>query len=101
MTQADFQVDLSELRQLKQKLTKSKDRLEESLRRMKDTGPKNLGKRSLDSACEDFEDDWEHGLNETKKRIEILEEGIDAILKNYEKTESEIHKSLTQSTRGR
>lgn len=38
MAQADFQVDLAELRQLKQKLTKSKDRLEESLRRMKDTG---------------------------------------------------------------
>ncbi|NLU66045.1 hypothetical protein [Streptomyces sp. HNM0574] len=98
---ADFEVDLAELRKLKSKLTSSKDRMEESLRRMKDTGPKNLGKRSLDAACEDFEDDWEHGLSETKKRIEILEEGIDAILKNYEKTESEIHKSLTSSTGGR
>jgi exonuclease VII small subunit len=101
MSGSSFEVDLDELRRLKKKLQASKERLEESLRRMKDTGPKNLGKRSLDSACEDFEDDWEHGLSETKKRIQTLEEGVDAILKNYEKTEAEIQKSLSSSTGGR
>ena len=101
MADPDFEVDLGELRKLKSKLKSSKERLEESLRRMKDTGPKNLGKHSLDRACADFEDDWEHGLNETKERIQTLEDGIDAILKNYEKTEAEIHKSLTSSTGGR
>ncbi|MFD8592819.1 hypothetical protein ACFV1B_25285 [Streptomyces sp. NPDC059637] len=78
------------MRKLKKKLEDSETQLEEALRRMKDTGPKNLGKRSLDKACEDFEDDWEHGLSETKKRLKILNEALPEILKGYEQTEEEI-----------
>lgn len=64
---ADFTTDLAQLRNLKKKLEDSESQLEEALRRMKDTGPKNLGKRSLDKACEDFEGDWggEHGEAQT------------------------------------
>ncbi|WP_405412915.1 hypothetical protein [Streptomyces decoyicus] len=67
---------------------------------MKDTGPKNLGKRSLDKACEDFEGDWEHGLKETKKRLKTLNGALPAILKAYEKTEEEIKSGFAKAGGG-
>ncbi|MEU7150019.1 hypothetical protein AB0B15_18600 [Streptomyces sp. NPDC045456] len=94
---SDFSVDLAQLRKLKKKLEDSESQMEEALRRMKDTGPKNLGKRSLDKACEDFEDDWEHGLKETKKRLKTLNEALPSILKAYEKTEEEIKQGFANS----
>lgn len=57
---ADFTVSLGELRKLKKKLEDSETEFEEALRRMKDTGPKNLRKRVLDKACENFEEGWVH-----------------------------------------
>ncbi len=97
---SDFTVSLGELRKLKKKLEDSEAELEEALRRMKDTGPKNLGKRVLDKACEDFEEGWEHGLSETKKRLKILNEALPAILKAYEQTEAEIKGALDGSGKG-
>ncbi|MEF3112473.1 hypothetical protein [Streptomyces chrestomyceticus] len=94
---SDFSVDLAQLRKLKKKLEDSESQMEEALRRMKETGPKNLGKRSLDKACEDFEGDWEHGLKETKKRLKTLNEALPAILKAYEKTEEEIKHGFANS----
>ncbi|UGY93911.1 ubiquinol-cytochrome C chaperone family protein [Streptomyces gobiensis] len=94
---SDFTVSLAELRKLKKKLEESESQLEEALRRMEATGPKNLGKRSLDKACEDFEDSWEHGLSETKKRIKTLNEALPAIIKAYEKTEEEIKSGMDKS----
>ncbi|MET9792210.1 hypothetical protein [Streptomyces canus] len=40
---SDFKVSLDELRRLKKKLEDSESQLDEALRRMKDTGPKDLG----------------------------------------------------------
>ncbi|MCB5910170.1 hypothetical protein [Streptomyces pinistramenti] len=97
---ADFTADLAQLRKLKKKLEDSESQLEEALRRMKDTGPKNLGKRPLDKACETFEDDWEHGLKETKKRLKTLNEALPAILNAYEKTEEEIESGFAKAGGG-
>ncbi|KEF04948.1 MULTISPECIES: hypothetical protein [Streptomyces] len=94
---ADFTVSLSELRRLKKKLEDSEKQLEEALRRMLETGPKNLGKRSLDKACEDFHDDWEHGLKETKKRLKTLNEALPAIIKAYEETEDGIQEGFKKA----
>jgi uncharacterized protein YukE len=87
---ADFKVSLDELRKLKKKLEDSQSQLDEAMRRMKDTGPKDLGKRVLDKACEDFEDSWEFGLGKTQERIKTLNDALPAILKAYEQTEQEI-----------
>ncbi|ARF55622.1 hypothetical protein [Streptomyces gilvosporeus] len=97
---ADFTVSLDELRKLKKKLADSETQLEEALRRMKDTGPKNLGRRSLDKACEDFEDDWESGLSKIKERIKVLNEALPHILKAYEQTEEEINDAVNGAGRG-
>ena len=87
---ADFKVSLDELRRLKKKLEDSQAQLDEAMRRMKDTGPKDLGKRVLDKACEDFEDSWEFGLGKTQERIKVLNDALPAIIKAYEQTEQEI-----------
>ncbi|MFF0095596.1 hypothetical protein ACFYSF_37565 [Streptomyces canus] len=87
---ADFQVSLDELRRLKKKLEDSESQLDEAMRRMKDTGPKDLGKRVLDKACEDFEASWEFGLGKTRERIKVLNDALPAIIKAYEQTEQEI-----------
>jgi uncharacterized protein YukE len=87
---ADFRVSLDELRKLKKKLEDSQAQLDEAMRRMKDTGPKGLGKRVLDKACEDFEDGWEFGLGKTRQRIKVLNDALPAIIKAYEQTEQEI-----------
>lgn len=89
-----FRTDLAELRQLRSKLTENDEQLADALKRMKDTGPKNLGRRSLDSACEDFEDDWSYGLQKTQERVKTLKEGLDKIIKGYEKTEQSIDHTM-------
>ncbi|MGD6742946.1 hypothetical protein ACOKM3_13995 [Streptomyces sp. BH106] len=97
---ADFTVSLDELRKLKRKLEDSETQLDEAMRRMEETGPKNLGKRVLDKACEDFEESWEHGLSETRKRIKVLNEALPAIIKSYEHTEHEIKGAFDKTGKG-
>jgi hypothetical protein len=90
---ADFKVGLDELRKLKRKLEDSRSQLDGVRRRMKDTGPKDLGKRDLDKACEDFEDfedSWEFGLGKTQERIKVHNDALPAIIKAYNQTEQEI-----------
>lgn len=94
---ADFTVSLGELRKLKTKLEDSEAQLDEAMRRMKDTGPKNLGKRVLDKACEDFEESWDHGLSKTKERIKVLNEALPAIIAAYEQTEEEIKSAFANT----
>lgn len=97
---ADFKVSLDELHKLKRKLEDSQSQLDEAMRRMKDTGPKDLGKRVLDKACEDFQDCWEFGLGKTQERIKVLNDALPAIIKAYEQTEQEIQGAFQHTGTG-
>jgi hypothetical protein len=53
-----------------------------------------IGTAELDEACDEFQDRWKYGAEQTKKMIDSISEGVKANKKNYEEVEDALEKAL-------
>ncbi|MCC9306151.1 hypothetical protein LN042_03345 [Kitasatospora sp. RB6PN24] len=89
-----FVVDLPDLERLAKGLDDAKSELDTALKAMGSAGASGLGTAELTSACEHFQSRWGYGLGQLGKDAQALHEGLQTVLKNYGKTESDLASGL-------
>lgn len=55
-----------------------------------------IGTEELDEACDDFQDRWKYGAEESTKMIDAISEGVKVNKKNYEEVEEALAKALKE-----
>lgn len=54
-----------------------------------------IGTSELDEACDDFQDRWKYGAEQTKKMVDAVSKGVKENKKNYEAVEDALKKAFT------
>ncbi|MFJ2608873.1 type VII secretion target [Streptomyces sp. NPDC091279] len=93
-------VDGGELAHFMKLLNKSSTSLKGLRKALADTTVTGLGTDDLDSACEDFQDDWKYGAEEIGKQTEDLAKIIGESKKSYEEVDRALEEALKKSTHG-
>ncbi|MEU9380996.1 hypothetical protein AB0D38_08360 [Streptomyces sp. NPDC048279] len=90
-------VDGDELAHFMQLLNRSSSSLKGLRKALTDATVTGLGTDDLDSACEDFQDDWKYGTEEIGKQTEDLAKIIGESKKSYEEVDKALEEALKKS----
>ncbi|WP_316773745.1 hypothetical protein [Streptomyces sasae] len=90
-------VDGGELAHFMKLLNKSSSSLKGLRKALGDATVTGLGTDDLDSACEDFQDDWKYGTEEIGKQAEDLAKIIGESKKSYEEVDKALEEALKKS----
>ncbi|MFE2063172.1 MULTISPECIES: hypothetical protein [unclassified Streptomyces] len=90
-------VDGGELAHFMKLLNKSSSSLKGLRKALGDATVTGLGTDDLDSACEDFQDDWKFGTEEIGKQTEDLAKIIGESKKSYEEVDKALEEALKKS----
>ncbi|MGW1877214.1 hypothetical protein [Streptomyces sp. NPDC001975] len=90
-------VDGGELAHFMKLLNKSSSSLKGLRKALSDATVTGLGTDDLDSACEDFQDDWKYGTEEIGKQTEDLAKIIGESKKSYEEVDKALEEALKKS----
>lgn len=90
-------VDGGELAHFMKLLNKSSSSLKGLRKALGDATVTGLGTDDLDSACEDFQDDWKYGTEEIGKQTEDLAKIIGESKKSYEEVDKALEEALKKS----
>ncbi|MFG3017943.1 hypothetical protein ACGFZQ_05225 [Streptomyces sp. NPDC048254] len=90
-------VDGGELARFMKLLNKSSSSLKGLRKALSDATVTGLGTDDLDSACEDFQDDWKYGTDEIGKQTEDLAKIIGESKKSYEEVDKALEEALKKS----
>ncbi|MEU9447144.1 hypothetical protein [Streptomyces sp. NPDC048277] len=93
-------VDGGELARFMKLLNKSSSSLKGLRKALSDATVTGLGTDDLDSACEDFQDDWKYGTEEIGKQTEDLAKIIGESKKSYEEVDKALEEALKKSKHG-
>ncbi|WP_405870286.1 hypothetical protein [Streptomyces sp. NBC_00005] len=93
-------VDGGELAHFMKLLNKSSTSLKGLRKALSDATVTGLGTDDLDSACEDFQDDWKYGTEEIGKQTEDLAKIIGESKKSYEEVDKALEEALRKSKHG-
>jgi len=93
-------VDGGELAHFMKLLNKSSSSLKGLRKALSDATVTGLGTDDLDSACEDFQDDWKYGTEEIGKQTEDLAKIIGQSKKSYEEVDKALEEALRKSENG-
>lgn len=94
-------VDGDELAQFMKKLRKSRDSLEGVRKALLDANITGLGTDDLNSACEQFQSDWEYGTKEIGKQTEDLAEIIGKSKDSYLEVDKALEEALKKAKEGK
>ncbi|MFC8449966.1 WXG100 family type VII secretion target [Kitasatospora sp. NPDC057223] len=84
-----FRIDIDRMSAVSRQLGECGERMRSVTKRLEHMGDsKQMGTKSLDNACEDFEDEWHDGIGRMAKMAESLHKGLDTTLKSYADNES-------------
>ncbi|WP_330479296.1 hypothetical protein OG301_34560 [Streptomyces platensis] len=53
-----------------------------------------IGTAELDEACDNFQEKWKYGAEQTKEMIDEISEGVKENKENYEELENSLEKAL-------
>ena len=90
----DFTVSIDGLAGLGQDLDNSKENIDWATERLAGLTSQQLGPDVLVSACDDFRDSWEDGLDELGEAIDEIREGIDEAKNAYQELEETVAEQL-------
>ncbi|MEU2774165.1 hypothetical protein ABZ646_14795 [Streptomyces sp. NPDC007162] len=93
-------VDGGELAHFMKLLNKSSSSLKGLRKALSDAIVTGLGTDDLDSACQDFQDDWKYGTEEIGKQTEDLAKIIGESKKSYEEVDRALEEALKKSRHG-
>ena len=94
-------VDGDELAHFMKLLKKSSDSLNGLRKALSDATVTGLGTDDLDSACEDFQEEWKYGTEEIGKQTEGLAEIIGQSKDSYEEVDKALEKALEEARNGK
>ncbi|WDV54189.1 hypothetical protein PV963_29445 [Streptomyces coeruleorubidus] len=94
-------VDGDELAWFMKQLRKSTESLEGVRRALLDANVVGLGTDDLDSACEQFQDDWEYGTKEIGKQTEDLAKIIGKSKDSYLEVDKALEEALRKAKEGK
>lgn len=89
-----FKADTDQLGQFVRSLEGCIDDLNEARSALSHVREDQIGTEELDEACDDFQDRWQYGADESKKMIDVIAEGVKVSKKNYEEVEDALAKAL-------
>lgn len=92
-------VDGDELSEFMGKLRKSTSSLAGVRKALSGADIRGLGTDDLDSACEDFQDDWKYGAEEIGKQTEDLAEIIGKSRDSYREVDKALEAALEKAAR--
>ncbi|MGW1559450.1 hypothetical protein ACWCQ1_23435 [Streptomyces sp. NPDC002144] len=90
-------VNGDELAHFMKLLNKSSTSLKGLRKALSDATVTGLGTDDLDSACEDFQDDWKYGAEEIGKQTEDLAKIIGQSKSSYEEVDKALEEALRKS----
>ncbi|MCH5676131.1 hypothetical protein [Streptomyces gilvus] len=93
-------VDGGELAHFMKLLNKSSTSLKGLRKALSNATVTGLGTDDLDSACEDFQDDWKYGAEEIGKQTEDLAKIIGQSKSSYEEVDKALEEALRKSAHG-
>jgi hypothetical protein len=93
-------VDGDELGRFMKMLNKSTDSLKGVRKALSDATITGLGTDDLDSACEEFQEDWKYGSEEIGKQTEDLAKIIGKSRDSYREVDKALEESLKKGTGG-
>ncbi|AZP19635.1 hypothetical protein EJC51_28335 [Streptomyces aquilus] len=94
-------VDGSELAHFMKLLKKSSESMKGLRKALSDATVTGLGTDDLDSACEDFQEDWKYGTEEIGSQTEDLAKIIGQNKKSYEEVDTALEKALEKAKSGK
>lgn len=93
-------VDGGELAHFMKLLNKSSNSLKGLRKALSDATVTGMGTDDLDSACEEFQEDWKYGAEEVGKQTEDLAKIIGESKKSYEEVDKALEEALRKSKHG-
>jgi hypothetical protein len=94
-------VDGGELGRFMKSLRKSSSSLRGVRKALADATVTGLGTDDLDSACEDFQEDWKYGAEEIGKQTDDLAEIIGKSRDSYLEVDKALEEALRQAREGK
>ncbi|WP_327429123.1 hypothetical protein [Streptomyces sp. NBC_01236] len=94
-------VDGDELAHFMKLLRKSTDSLKGLRKALEDATVTGLGTDDLDTACEDFQDDWKYGTDQIGEQTEDLAKIIGKSRDSYREVDKALEEALQKSRAGR
>jgi len=94
-------VDGDELAHFMKLLRKSTDSLKGLRKALEDATVTGLGTDDLDTACEDFQDDWKYGTDQIGEQTEDLAKIIGKSRDSYREVDKALEEALQKSRAGK
>ncbi|MEU6549641.1 hypothetical protein ABZ915_05005 [Streptomyces sp. NPDC046915] len=94
-------VDDDELKHFMKLLNKSSDSLKGLRKALGDATVTDLGTDDLDSACEDFQEDWKYGTEQIGEQTENLAKIIGQSKDSYQEVDKALEEALKKGKHGR
>lgn len=94
-------VDGGELANFMKLLKKSSSSLKGLRKALSDATVTGLGTDDLDSACEDFQEDWKYGTEEIGSQTEDLAKIIGQSKDSYEEVDKALEEALKKAQKGK
>lgn len=94
-------VDGDELARFMRMLNKSTDSLKGVRKALSDATITGLGTDDLDSACQDFQEDWKYGAEEIGKQTEDLADIIGKSKDSYREVDKALEEALKKARDGK
>jgi len=94
-------VDGDELARFMRMLNKSTDSLKGVRKALSDATITGLGTDDLDSACQEFQEDWKYGAEEIGKQTEDLADIIGKSKDSYREVDKALEEALKKARDGR
>jgi hypothetical protein len=89
-----FRTDTDQLGQFLKSLEGCVQDLNEARSALSHVRADQIGTSELDEACDEFQDRWKYGADQTKKMVDAVSKGVEVSKKNYEAVEEALEKAF-------
>jgi hypothetical protein len=89
-----FRTDTDQLGQFLKSLESCVQDLDDARTALAHVRADQIGTSELDEACDDFQDRWKYGADQTKKMVDAVSKGVKENKKNYEAVEDALEKAF-------
>ncbi|GAA4546326.1 hypothetical protein [Amycolatopsis samaneae] len=89
-----YRVDLDRMGSLITTLEQAKERMTNANNKLKNTSPRDMGSRDIDSAGGDFQDRWEYGIGKIAEFSGTVADGLTKARKFYAEMEQKVTEAL-------
>ncbi|WP_314178583.1 hypothetical protein [Streptomyces winkii] len=89
-----FKTDTDQLGQFLKSLESCVQDLSEARSALSHVRADQIGTAELDEACDEFQERWKYGAEQTEKMVDAVSSGVKENKKNYEEVEEALEKAL-------